>query len=1031
MFLSNASVRRPVAMACLIIALTFLGVNAYRKIGLELFPKVDLPYITITTVYPGASPAEIETDVARPIEDAVFTIEGLKHVTSSAMENVCLTFLEFNLDVDVDIAATDVREKLDLIRADFPSDAQDPKILKYDINAKPVAQLALTGDAPLAELYDYADNTLRNLISVLPGVADVQLIGGAEREVHVLLDREALAARGLTSSEVVQAIQYGVRTIPIGRVRENGSEYTVRFDADFDRVGDIGRLELVNRDGRRCYLRDVGRVVMATEELRQLASVDGRPAVAVKVIKKSDANAVAVVDGVRAAMSGLRSRLPGGMELVWIADDGMFTRASMNSAWINVAEGILLTAVILFFFLYNVRAMLVVCVTMPLTIVTGLFFIQFIGLTFNTLTLMAIGMSVGVLVTNSIVVLEAIVTRLTQSGDPKTASRLGSAEAAVAVIASAGTNIVVLFPMATMHSQVGIFVSSFALTLVIMTAVSLFISFTLTPLLCSVLLKPARRDQRTVLGRMENGWNLVFDRVIFGYGRVLHFFEARRWAAVLFLVGVVAAFLLTMSLAGRLGSSMTSEPDRAEIFVKMEFPTRYSLARTRDRVREVEEKLKGLPHLKHILSTMGKVEGMTGQSSEGVYLAQVLLRFSEKTERKVSIHELMAGVRSRLHGFPDCIMSIAIPNFSGGQASDVEMEISGADLGTLDRLAQTAQGLSAKIPGILDPDTTVRQGKPELRVRPDRAVLSDLGSPVTGVGLALRANLEGTEAGTFKKDSRNYDIVVKLEEREGKGQIAAFLFPGKPGNPIPLTNLGTVQESLAPIQIVRKDKQRISKLFANLEGVPLGTAVSVIGEALDEKGRFPAGYEYTFRGMYESLAEAQAELGEAALVAVVLVFLTLAAILESFKQPIIILVTLPLALIGMIWALFLAGSNLEFFVLMGGVMLIGIVVNNAILIMDQFNSNLKQGARRHRAMIDASRGKLRPIIMITLAAVLGMLPMALGAGLGAELRNASGIGSAGGILVSGILSVFVLPILYNLLTRRSQRIGTPDTPDGA
>lgn len=395
MILSDISIRRPIAMSCLIIGLTLLGMNAYRKMGLELMPKADIPYVTVVTIYPGASPEELETDVAKRIEDAVVSIDGLKHVSSSCMENVCQTLLEFQLDVDVDIAATDVREKLDLIRADLPVDVEDPIIQKFDFNAKPIITLALTGDVPLDELYDFSDNTLRDRITVISGVADVQLIGGAKRRVHVELDRNRLAARSLTSLHVVQAVQQAVRTIPSGRVRDGGTEYAVKFDADYDQVIDLGDLEIANENGQRCHIRDVGQVAMATEELRQAAMLDGRPCVAIKVVKKADANAVAVTNAVRKAMATLNAELPGGMELVWIEDDGMFIEANNQSAWINVGQGILLTAAILFLFLYNLRALLVVGITMPLTIIIGLFFMQAVGYTLNTSTLIAIGMSVG------------------------------------------------------------------------------------------------------------------------------------------------------------------------------------------------------------------------------------------------------------------------------------------------------------------------------------------------------------------------------------------------------------------------------------------------------------------------------------------------------------------------------------------------------------------------------------------------------------------------------------------------------------
>ncbi len=1018
MSLASASLRRPVAMSCLIIGLTLLGLNAYRTMGLEIMPKVDMPYVTVITVFPGASPEQIETDIAKRIEDEVVSIDGLKHVSSVCMENACQTLLEFQLEVDVDIVATDVREKLDLIRADFPEDVEDPKIMKFDINAKPIMTLALKGNVPLDELYDFADNTLRDRITVIPGVAEARLIGGAERQVSVLLDRDKLAARGLSTLDVYQTIREGVRTIPSGRVREDGTEYTVKFDAEYAKVAELGDLEVANTEGQRCYIHNVGHVKMSTKELRQGASINGEPCIAIKIVKKADANAVRVVDFVRDAMADLSAELPGDMQLVWVTDDGLFTEAVVNSAWVNVGQGIALTALILFLFLYNFRSTMVVAVTMPLTIIIGLFFMKYLEFTLNIPTLLALGMSVGILVTNSIVVLEAIVKRLDESGDPKKAAEQGANEVGIAVLASAGTNVVVLFPIAAMGGMVGLFIRPFALTMLIMTVVSLFISFTLTPILCSILLKPKDEKRRSVLGLMERGWNWGFGRIVSAYRAVLHVCERHRSVAALVLAAVVGLFAHSLYVGKDLGSSFAEDADRGEIYVKLEFPTRYDLAQTAARVVAMEEALKDTPELKNMLSTIGKVESMIGQASEGVHLAQLLLKFSERTERPQTIDELMADVRTRLADFPDSITTAGVPSFSGGQATDIILEISGPELVTLDELALKARMIAQGIPGFLDPDTTARTGKPELRIRPDRAVLADLGIPATGLGMTLRANLEGMTAGSFKQGARNYDIVVKLAEEEGKSQVKDFFLPGAPGNAMLLTNLGRVEEALAPVQVTREDKKRASKLYTNLaSSLPMGVAVDKLSAALDADGGLPPGYSYRFTGDYEYMAEGQQELGQAGLIAIILVVLTLAAVMESFKQPVIILVTLPLAFIGVLWALALTGKSMGIFVLMGSVMLIGIVVNNAILIMDQFNLHVSEGMPRHKAMVSAACERFRPIIMITLAAVLGMMPMAAGRGIGAEMRNGVGIASVGGILVSGILTLIVLPILYDMCTR--------------
>ncbi len=1026
MFLSDFSIRRPVAMSCLIIGLTLLGLNAWRKMGLEFFPKADLPFITIVTAYPGASPAEIETDVAKRIEDSVGTIDGLKHISSVCMENVCQTLLEFELGVDVDIAATDVREKLDLVRSDFPADVEDPIIQKYDANAQPIITMALTGSAPLATLYDYADNALRDRISIIRGVADVEVVGGAEREVHVLLDRQQLAARGLSSMQVVQAIQNGMRLIPVGRITDADMEFSVKFDADYPEIDRIASLELAGQDGRRCYLRDVGRVEMGTEEVRQIAEVDGRPCVAVRVVKKADANAVAVAHGVKGVYERLRGQLPGGMELIWVSDDGTFIEANNKNAWNNVGQGVLLTATILFLFLYNLRALFVVAVTMPLTILIGLFFMQMDGMTLNISTLISIGMSIGILVTNSIVVLEAIVTRLNKGDTPREAARVGASEAFIPVLASAGTNVVVLFPLAMMESLVGIFIRPLALTMVIMTVVSLFLSFTLTPMLCSLVLKARDPHAHGWLVRMEKGWNRGFDRVVGRYRRILEFNERQRWAAILVLLAVAFMFIHALGMGKSLGSGFAPDIDKGAVFVKLEYPTRNSLAGTRQQVAQAVARLRDLPGLRHALVTIGKVQGVIGQSSEGVYLAQILLRFNERTERRETIHELLNMARTRLQSLPGLAVTASIPSPVGGQNSPIELEITGADLPVLEGVALRAQQEARSINGFRDVDTSVRTGKPELRVFPNRAILADRNLSATALGMNLRANIEGVTAGTFKEGARSYDLVVKLAEQTGREQVANFQLPGAPGRPLALTAVAEVRDARAPVQIVRKDKQRAAMLYAQLDAaLPMGTAMQTLGRKLSVPGFLPPGYAFRFGGMGERLQEALGALGEAALIALVLVVLALAAILESYRQTLLILVTIPLGLIGMLWALAVARASMDIFAIMGGVMLIGIVVNNAILIMDQFNVHVREGVPRHKAMISAAIEQFRPVVMITIAAVLGMWPLAVTRGIGGEVCNNVGIASVGGILVSGLLTMIVMPILYDLFTRRQAPPAAP------
>ena len=602
-------------------------------------------------------------------------------------------------------------------------------------------------------------------------------------------------------------------------------------------------------------------------------------------MKKAEANAAAVVERVRAAMDAVRGTLPGGMDLVWVSDEGSFIQASADSAL---------------------------------------------------------------------------------------------------------TNIVVLLPIAVMEGMVGRFLQPFATTMIVVIAVSLFISFTLTPLLASKLLRArAAEGERGWLDRLAAAQRRSMDRISGLYGRGLAWLGRHRWAIGLLLLGIVGAAAGVAGQADKLGFSLVAESDRGEVFVKLEYATRSELGQTIERVHDVEERLRGLPGLQRIYTTVGKVDAGIGQVSEGVYLGQILLKFVPRTERSETLTDLLAAVRNRLQGLAGCIVTVGFPSAMGGQTAPLELSVMGASLETLDELAGAIEDLAEGLPETIEIDTTVRPGKPELRVRPRRAVLADLGLPPAQLGLTLRANLAGLVAGAYKQGARSYDIRVKLAEEEGKRQVEDFLFPAAPGRPLVLATLAEVDEERAPIQVNRLDKKRTTKIFANLpHGVPIGTAVERLQAAIDREITLPPGYEARFTGQYEVMAESNAAFGQALLIAVVL---------------------------------------------------IGIVVNNAILVMESLGKYRAEGLSPADAMVRASSEQLRPVLMITLAAALGMLPLALGTGLGSEPRVGIGAASIAGILVSGVLTLVVQPGLYLLFTRQRPSLagaeGTPapatDTdPDG-
>ena len=1020
MFLANASTKRPIAMGCLLIALVVLGLNSARKLSIEDMPAVDIPYITVITTWVGASPEDVEKDVSKYVEDAVSGIDGLKHIESSSLENVSQVVLEFNLSVDVDTAAQDVREKLDPILSKLPADAERPVIQKININAKPIANVFLSGAAPIDDLYDYADNVIADRFATIPGVAEVQVIGGNEREVWVELDRDALAAAGLTAMDATAALQGGVLSLPGGRIRERGNEYSIRFDAEYQDVADIANLEVANRDGARRRLGDLGSVRLATAEIRQRAILDGKQGIVLKVVKKAEGNIVSVVEESRQRFEEIRETLPGGMELTWVSDEAANIQASVDSAISGVLQAVGLCALILFLFLVNLRTTVVVAITMPVTILIGLFFMQLAGQSLNTVTLLAIGLSTGVLVSNSIVVLENIVSKFETMDDHWAAAGEGASEVTVSVLASAGTNVIVMFPIAMMSSMVGRILAPFAVATLIVNAASIFVSFTLTPILCALLMQPASKRKDSALARFGKRWDAGFQAFAVRYANGLRRIARSRFFTAAVVLGFVALFLGTMKFGGgRLGFTFFETDDNGRIFVRVETPPYYDLEKTVARLEGIQARLMGFSDLEHVLTTAGKAESMSGQASEGVYMGQIELFFAPKTERRWKIVDRIEEIRALLRDETDCLVSAALPSKMGGQNFQIDQNLSGDDLEELDRAALAIQSAALALPGVSTLETTVRDTKPEIRVQPKRAVLSDLGLPAARLGAIVRANVDGIEAASYKRGDRTYDVRVKLAEREGKDQIRQFMLPGADGRPIPLETVADVVDARTLVQIYRVDKRRTVKILGDIRPGATMTGVGAdLARTVAENNLLPAGYTLGNSGMSEIMDDAIADFGEAILLAVFLTLLTLSAILESWSRPGFVLLTLPMALIGVVGALVFSGSAITILVLLGILMLIGVVVNGAILIVDKMAQHLREGVCRREAMLSAMVEQFRPVLMVVLASGLGMLPIAVSTGIGSENRAGIGIASVGGILVAGLLTMTVLPLIYTLFTGR-------------
>ena len=1011
MFLTTWSVRRPIAMTAFIIVLLMLGVNSYRKLSIDLMPSIDSPFVLIRAEYQGGSPEEIEVEVARRIEDAVSSLEGLRHVSAMCMENECRVNLEFNMGSNIDIAATEVREQLNRIRDDFPDGVDEPTIRKIDNNATSVAYIFLTGDRPIDEIYDYADDKLADRFSAIPGVGEVRVRGSNEMQIHILVNRQKLASTNLTMDDLVKKLQENNVKIPAGRIRGNNQETNITFDGEFKSFDDIESLEIGKHQGKRVYLRDVAKAQLISREARGRAFVNGKPAAGFSIVKRSDANVMEVIKGIRKTFDQIVSKgeLPSGMEMVWYSDSGDFIQSSVDDSWSSILTGIVLTGVLLFLFLHEVRSTLIVLISMPISVIVTFAAMQMLDYTFNIMTLLSLGCSVGVLVTNSIVVIENIFKRLDAGDSPKEAAERGTNEVINAVAASALTNVVVFVPVAMMTTRTGLMMAPFAGVMVVATVISLFISFTLTPILAMLLLKKQEQGKVSFVEKCFTPWNYCYNALCNGFNRTMDF--TRRFAWLVLIIIVAGCAFIYFVIVPQVGLSFLPNADQGEMTIRLEFPTYYNLETTTKRTLEAADKIKALPFVKGVSINVGNVSGAGGQVSVAVYLGQIHVRMTRKNERKETLPQLIDIARETLAYMDNCIVTINVPKSGGGSSADIPMRISGSSLEELERIGRKAQELAKDMPLISDLDTSIRVGKPNIDVTPRRPVLQNLGISAKTLSNSVRGTYEGIEVGTFRMGNRSFDIRLKQDEELGLDQLSSLAIGAREGFPMNINVLANLTQNTRSVCINRYDKERAIWLYANVApGVALGHAVQALRKTSEQI--LPPGYSVRFIGQVERMGETSLEFIEVIVLAIFLTYLLIVAIMESWTKPFLIMFTVPLGFLGMYLTLYLAGMSMSMMGLLGGVMMIGIVVNNAILIMDECAVLTSQGKSTHTAMLEAVKSKFRPIVMTSIASVAGMLPMALGTGLGSELRSSCGMGVVGGLAFSAVLTLYMIPALY-------------------
>ncbi|MBT8491753.1 MAG: efflux RND transporter permease subunit [Deltaproteobacteria bacterium] len=1008
MKLPDLSIRRPVFAVMMIAALVVVGLFGYPRIGVDLFPSVEFPIVTVTLTYPGADPGSMETKVADPVEEALNTMAGIRVMRSTSLENVTQVIVEFELSVDGAQATQDVRDRVSSIMPSLPAGVEAPVIQQFDVGAAPIMSVAVAGDVPIQELTKLADDVVKERLQRIGGVGSMTLVGGREREIQVLIDPAKLAGRGLTSEDLRNAIQGQNLELPAGRISEGQRELTVKTLGEVASVEEIANIIIPNLTGVIVRVGDVAQVVDGAEEARSWSSMNGVPAVALVIRKQSGSNTVAVAEEVRAEVEALRGRLNDrGVDISIPSDTSTFVKRSIEDVKFDLLFGGLLAVLIIMFFLHDFRATLISAVAIPTSVVATFGFIDVMGFTFNNMTMLGLTLSIGILIDDAIVVIENIYRHRAMGKDAMTAASEGTGEIGLAVLATTATIIAVFIPVAFMKGIVGRFFYQFGLTVSFSVAVSTLVSLTLTPMLSSRLLK--RQVGKPFL--IFRPFTYFLDMLDRGYRWLL--IRALRHRLITSAVAV-ASLVGAVMLVSKVEAEFVPPEDRSELMVNVELPTGSSLELTRDYVEALAADIRGsAPGVKGTYVTVGA--GAQGQ----INLAQIHAQLVPGSERTFHQFDVMAWLRERYADIQDVKLTVvqvdAVGSEGGFRPHPVQFNIRGSDFDELEKTAGEMVARLQEIDGFVDLDTTYRTGKPELAVEIDREKAADLGVPVASIAQTIRSFLAGDKISELKDGVDIYDITMQLsdEDKSGFESLGNLKVRSASGQLVDLAAFVRIEESTGPSQIERQSRQRQVTILANLEDLPLGEATKAVDAVAADV--VPDELDSDYAGMAEIMIESFLYMALALLLAIIFVYMVLAAQFNSFVHPFTIMLSLPLSVIGAFGALYISGMTLSIFSMIGVIMLMGIVTKNGILLVDYTNTLKARGYSTFDALVEAGPVRLRPILMTSAAMIFGMLPVAMAISEGGETRAPMAVCVIGGLITSTLLTLVVVPVVYSFM----------------
>lgn len=1002
MNLSDLSLKRPVFVTVIILALVTLGVFSYSSLSINDMPDIDIPYVAVAVVWPGVAPEQLETEVGQKIEGAVGQISGVKHITNISQESLNITLIEFNLEAPPGEATQNVRDKVSAIRYELPDGIEEPVVIKADTNAMPVVSLVVSGSLPVREMSALVDDVIQPRLERVNGVGQISTYGFEEREIQIKLNKDKLAAYGITTNEVVSSLSAQNLDVPGGSLSSDGQKVTTRTTGKVKTVDQINSLPVARRDGVQLYVSDIAEVEDGVKEQDSLARYNGAPAIGIDLVKQTGTNTVELADDIKKTVEEIKLEMPPGVTIDLVRDNSIIIRDSVSNVVHTIIEGCLLAVLIVFLFLKDWRITLISAVALPTSIISTFFVFKLLGYTLNTMTLGALSLAVGLLVDDSIVVIENIVRHIRMGKTPLQAAREGTAEIGLAVLATTLAVVSVFLPMAMMSGIAGKMFIPFSMTVVFAVLVSLLVSFTLVPILAARNLTKGELAPRGRLGKCVNWFNDMFERLAAIYERLLTLALKKR---LLTMAVVLVMLVASLAVVPLMGTSFIPDQDTGDINIVVDLDSGLNL----DRATALNDEL--------ISIIKGHAEVVATYSTIEAEQLNIYAKLTDREERSNSNRELGDILREEFKSVPGVQVAFNYVSTMGGSLKDATFSLLGEDNTQLQDYSEKAQQIMQSIPGAVDIKSTYKPGKPEvqLQIKPEAA--ADLGVSPAAAGSTLNTLLGGSVVGQFKEGENSYDIRVRLGEsqRQNIEDLNNIYIANQYGTLVPLSQVSEKNFSTTPSELRRYDKAKMIELSANLKGVSPGDFNSTFTKLVDQEMNLPAGYKIQPSGLTEMMGDSFSSIGMALFLGILFMFFVLAAQFESYIDPLAVILSLPLAIIGAILGMLIGGKDVSMAAMIGIVMLMGLVSKNAILLIDFAKAERERGAERGEALIKAVKTRFRPIMMTSLAMILSMVPLALGIGAGAEMRSPMAQAIIGGLITSTLLTMVVVPVVYTLL----------------